>query len=61
MTEFHNPEPFVLSNGVKQGMNSSPLLFNIYIPDVIKMFEGIEGVEFFFYVDDMVFLCESLD
>ena len=54
-------EPFVQSNGVKQGMNSSPLLFNIYIHDIIKIFEGIEGVEFFFYADDMVFLCESLD
>jgi hypothetical protein len=47
--------------GVKQGMNSCPLFF-IYIHDVIKKFVGIEGVEFFFYADDLVFLCEiSLD
>jgi Reverse transcriptase (RNA-dependent DNA polymerase) len=54
-------EPFVQSNGVKQGMNSSPLLFNIYIHDIIQIFEGIEGVDFFFYADDMVFLCDSLE
>jgi hypothetical protein len=34
-------------------------LISIFI-DIIKIFEGIEGVEFFFYADDMVFLCESL-
>jgi hypothetical protein len=54
-------DPFVQSNGVKQGMNSSPLLFNIYIHDIIKIFEGIEGVEFLFYADDMVFLSDSLE
>jgi hypothetical protein len=54
-------EPFVQSNGFKQGMNSSPLLFNIYIYDIVKIFEGIEGVEFLFYADDMVFVSEDVN
>jgi hypothetical protein len=52
---------FAQSNGFKQGMCSSPICFNIYIHDILSVFEGIEGVEFLLYADDMVFISDSLE
>jgi hypothetical protein len=57
-------EPFAQSNGFKQGMSSSPICFNIYIYDMIKVLDGIEGVDFLLFADDIVFIsdcCSKLE
>jgi hypothetical protein len=40
---------------LRLGMCSNPICFNIYIHDILSVFVGVEGVEFLFYADDIVF------
>jgi hypothetical protein len=42
-------------------MNLSPLLFNIYIHVIVKIFEPVEGADFLFYADDTVFISKDFN
>ena len=57
---------FKSTAGLRQGCNLSPILFNLFINDMEKIFEDIEGfqigsksVKFLLYADDLVILCKS--
>ena len=57
---------FKSTTGLRQGCNLSLIFFNLFINDMEKIFEDIEGfqigsksVKFLLYADDLVILCKS--
>ena len=54
---------FKSTSGVRQGGNLSPILFNLFINDIEKLFEGFKigskKLKFLLYADDLVILCKS--
>ena len=57
---------FKNNSSVRQGCNLSPVLFNLFINDIEKLSEDIDGfkigsknLKFLVYADDLLILCKS--
>ena len=57
---------FKITTGIQQRCNLGPILFNLFINDMEKLFEDIErfhigskSVKFLLFADDLDILCKS--
>jgi len=51
-----SPSPIKILRGTLQGSIISPILFNIYVNDILRIIEKVEGVFPLMYADDLVLI-----